>query len=568
MKIVTTKQMSKVEQRAEKLGAPPKILMRNAGRKLAERIMEITAKEGNSPEKTSVTFLAGSGNNGGDCFAAAYILVYRGYSVTVVNLVKEPSTELAREYFAALPDRVKIITGYRSENIEAAIEAAELDYMTIQDRDVSKLKGKKELSAVEKILLREKQRMTEIRSAIISADILVDGVFGTGFHGQLEKDLMAIFAVGTGAYKIAVDIPSGGDGSKGTVSPGCFKADETLCLGCLKFGMTQYPLKKLCGNITVADIGIPNEAYDVLSGEHGYYRLERNSLAGFPPKRERDAHKGVFGTVLVISGSSSMRGAAAFAALGAMKSGAGLVKVASVEKCIDTISVLAPEATYIEMESDDYGFMLFDSSKDALKEAMDKADAVVIGSGMGVTNDTMEIVRYVIANSPVPVIADADAINCIARDIEILTNRKSDVIITPHPGEMARLLNCDAEMINENRIMVAEKYAEKYGITVVLKGAGTIISDRINTAANHTGNAGMSKGGSGDILSGIIGSAVAQGFSPYDAACAGVYMHGLAGDAAAEKLGQEAMLPRDVIDCLSDAFRILKEKQSENNSEL
>lgn len=561
MRIVTTKQMTKIEAQTEKLGITPKKLMQNAGRKLAERIMEICAGEHPEPEKTSIVFLAGNGNNGGDCFAAANILVYRGYHVTVVNLVKEPSTDIAKEYFSMLPDKVKIVTGYRSDNFEAAMEAAELDYMTMHDKDVSELKGKKELTAIEKILLKEKERMTSVRRAVVSADVLIDGVFGTGFRGRLESDLIAIFAIGTSAYKLSVDIPSGGDGSKGTISPGCFKADETLCLGCLKFGMTQYPLKKMCGKITVADIGIPQRAYDILEGEHGYYRLERNSLAGFPPKRERDAHKGIFGTVLIISGSSSMRGAAAFAALGALRSGAGLVKVASVEKCIDTISILAPEATYLEMESDDCGFMLFDSSKNMLMKAMEKANAVVIGSGMGVTNDTMEIVRFVVANSPCPVIIDADGINCIAKDIEILLNRKSDVILTPHPGEMARLLNCDAQTINDNRIMVAEKYAEKYEVTIVLKGAGTIISDRFNTAANHTGNAGMSKGGSGDILSGIIGSAAAQGFSPYDAACAGVYMHGLAGDAAAEKFGQEAMLPRDIIDCLSDAFRILKEKQ-------
>lgn len=563
MKIVTTKQMRMVEKKAEELGVSHKELMKNAGRKLAERIMEICSKEHPNPERTSIVFLAGSGNNGGDCFAAANILVYRGYYVTVVNLVNAPSTDIAKEYFDMLPDKVNIVTGYRSENFEAAIEVAELDYMTMHDNDVDPLKGKRELTAVEKILLKEKERMTSVRRAVVSADVLIDGVFGTGFRGRLDNDLMTIFSIGTSAYRISVDIPSGGDGSRGTVSPGCFKADETLCLGCLKFGMTQYPLKKMCGNITVADIGIPPIAYDILEGEHGYFRLERNSLAGFPPKRERDAHKGIFGTVLIISGSSSMRGAAAFAALGALKSGAGLVKVASVEKCIDTVSVLAPEATYLEMECDDYGYMLFDTSKEMLMKAMEKASAVVIGSGMGVTNDTMEIVRFVVENSPCPVVIDADGINCIARDIEILVNKKSHVILTPHPGEMARLLNCDAQTINDNRIMVAEKYAEKYDITIVLKGAGTIISDRFNTAANHTGNAGMSKGGSGDILSGIIGSAVAQGFSPYDAACAGVYMHGLAGDAAAEKYGQEAMLPRDIIDCLSDAFRILKEKRNE-----
>lgn len=563
MRVVTTKQMAKVENMAEKLGVSKKILMQNAGRKLAERIMEISSKEEFSvPENTNVVFLTGSGNNGGDCFAAAYILIYRGYNVTVVNLVNSPSTELARECFEILPERVKIVTGWRSEDVSAAVEAAKLDYTTIWNTDISVLTQKKELTAVEKLILSEKNRMTDIRNAVVSADILVDGVFGTGFRGQLDKDIMSVFTIGTGAYRVAVDIPSGGDGSKGTVSAGIFKADETVCLGCLKFGMTQYPLKKFCGKITVADIGIPKNAYNVIEGKREYYRIERNSLAGFPPKRERDAHKGTFGTVLIISGSSSMRGAAVFAVLGALKSGAGVVRLASVGKCIDTVSVLAPEATFIELESDDNGFMRCGGkTKEILYDAVKKADSVVIGSGMGVTDDTMEILRFVVQNAETPVIIDADGINCIAKDIEILMDKKSEVIITPHPVEMARLLKCNSEMINENRIMVAEKYAEQYGITVVLKGAGTIISDRCRTSANHTGNAGMSKGGSGDILSGIIGSAVAQGIPPYDAACAGVYMHGLAGDAAAEKLGQEAMLPRDIISCLSDAFRILKEKQ-------
>lgn len=566
MQIVTTKQMTKLEKQAKKLGVSPKELMQNAGRKLAERIMQICSNEQQIPERTSIVFLAGSGNNGGDCYAAANVLVYRGYHVTVVNLVKEPSTDLAKEYFSQLPDKVNIVTGYRSENIEAAIEAAELDYATLYSKDITSLKNKKELTAVDKILIKEKERMTSVRRAVVSADVLIDGVFGTGFKGKLDSELMAIFSIGTSAYRLSVDIPSGGDGSKGTVSPGCFKADETLCLGCLKFGMTQYPLKKLCGKISVADIGIPSAAYDILDGEHGYHRLDRDSLAGFPPKRESDAHKGIFGTVLVISGSNSMRGAAAFAALGALRSGAGLVKVASVPRCIDTVSVLAPEATYVELNCDSNGFMVFDErAKELLTDSMKKSTAVVIGSGMGVTEETKELLRFVVSNSFCPVIIDADGINCIAEDIEILVNRKSEVILTPHPGEMARLLNCDTESINENRIMVAEKYAEKHGVTVVLKGAGTIISDKFNTAANHTGNAGMSRGGSGDILSGIIGSAVAQGFSPYDAACAGVYMHGLAGDSAAKKYGQEAMLPRDIIDCLSDAFRTLKEKQSRSS---
>ncbi|MDE5764934.1 MAG: NAD(P)H-hydrate dehydratase [Ruminococcus sp.] len=518
MKTVTTKQMSEIENNSEKLGVSKKILMQNAGIKLAGRITEICRNK--NPENTNITFLAGSGNNGGDCFAASNILINKGYNVTVINLVRAPSTELAKECFSALPDKVRIINGCELNNNQKIIQ-----------------------------------------NAVISSDILVDGVFGTGFHGQLKKEIADIFSISTNAYRIAVDIPSGGDGSNGTISHGCFRADETLCLGCLKFGMTQYPLKKMCGKITVADIGLPHNAYDIIEGEHGYHIIEPESLSGFPPVREPDSHKGTFGTVLIIAGSSSMRGAAVFAVLGALKSGAGLVKIASVEKCIDTVSVLAPEAVYLELESDEQGFMLLGNNRDSLIQAMNKADSIVIGSGMGVTENTSKIIRFVLDNSDVPVIVDADGINCIAGDITILENHKSDVIITPHPGEMARLLGCSAKTVNENRIVSAEQYAEKYGITVVLKGAGTVVADKFNTSANHTGNAGMSRGGSGDILSGIIGSVVAQGFAPYDSACAGVYIHGLAGDKSAEKYGHESMLPRDVIDCLTDAFRILKNKQ-------
>ena len=429
-----------------------------------------------------------------------------------------------------------------------------------QVSDVRELKNKKELSPLESILVREKKRIETVKAAIVDAHVIVDGVFGTGFRGELSSDIAAILNIGSGAYRIAVDIPSGGNGSLGTASPGTFKADETLTFGFMKAGMTQYPLKAYCGKVTVADIGIPREALSILDGGRIYHRIDRWQLAGFPPAREKDAHKGSFGKVLIIAGSSSMRGAASLAALGALRSGAGLVQLASVEKCIDAAAVLTPEATFIELDSDDYGYMLYDSSREAIQKAMDKASAVVIGCGMGVTPDTAELTKFVIENSKSPVIIDADGINCIAADIDILMKKNTDVVLTPHMGEMARLLGCEIQTVADNRFPVAEKLAEKYGVTVVLKGAGTVVADSRTTAANHTGNAGMSRGGSGDVLAGIIGSVIAQGYTVFDACCAAVYIHGLAGDAAAERLGQEAMLPRDIADSLSDSFRILKEK--------
>ena len=563
MQIVSPKQMGRLEERSEKLGVSKRQLMENAGRKLAELIDGYCRNEAKLiPEKSSVVFLAGTGNNGGDCFAAAEILVYKGYDITVIHIGGLPKTPLAQEMLSRLPrERIHFIEGFRSGNVEAAIEAAELDYMTIQPNTADTSDTKQERNPLDDILNAEKKRMGMIKGAVLRAQVLVDGVFGTGFHGHLDKDLIGIFSIGTSAYRIAVDVPSGGNSATGTVTSGIFKADETLTFGFIKSGMSQFPLKKYCGRITIADIGIPPKALEILEGERQYIRIERNFLAAYPPKRERDSHKGSFGTVLVIAGSSSMRGAAAFAVLGALRSGAGMVRLASTEKCIATVSVLAPEATFIELDSDDYGFMLYDSSREPIAEAMKRADAVVIGCGIGVTPDTTELTKFVAENAECPVIIDADGINCIAKDIDILLKKRKDIVITPHVGEMARLLSCDTAMISDNRLLAAEKYAEQYDITVVLKGAGTVVADSRYTAANHTGNAGMSVGGSGDVLAGMIGAAVAQGCGLFDGACAGVYMHGLAGDIAARKLGMEAMLPRDIIGNLPDAFRELKEKK-------
>jgi NAD(P)H-hydrate epimerase len=410
-------------------------------------------------------------------------------------------------------------------------------------------------TSLEQIQYDEKQRINGVNEVLAKAKVIVDGVFGTGFHGQLDKEVAAFLNAETSAYKFAVDIPSGGNCKTGEVSEGTFAADETIAFGAVKTGMTQYPLKSLCGKIRVADIGIPEKAYDVLKGERTYTLADREELEGFPKKRKPDAHKGCFGRVLCITGSSRMRGASALSALGALRSGAGLVTVASVEKAVDTVAVLAPEATFCELESDDFGFMQCDINKLLLREEIEKADAILIGCGMGVTEDTAELTKFVIENAKCPVIVDADGINCIALDIDILLRKRTELILTPHPGEMARLLGCGASEINSDRLSVAGEFARLYGTDVVLKGAGTVVAGAKYTTVIETGNPGMSCGGSGDVLAGIIASLAAQGYSTYDAARFGAYIHGAAGDIAAERLGQEFMLPRDIIDALSDSIR-------------
>lgn len=495
MYIVTPEQMRIIEDNSEVCGVSKKQLMINAGKKLAEII---DSRCDNKEKK--IVFLIGTGNNGGDCSVAVENLLDMGYgNISIILVCGTPKTELAKEMYGRVSGRTDILP-----------EVPE------------------------------------------SVDIVVDGVFGTGFHGELSREIADIFAINENAYRIAVDVPSGGNSHTGTVSDGTFKADETLTFGFMKTGMTQYPLKDFCGKITVADIGIPEKALDILKIQKKYSLIERQSFPDFPPIRKSDSHKGNFGKVLIIAGSSNMRGAAYFAVSGALRSGAGLVQLATVGKCIDTVSVLAPEATFIELPEKN-GCM------DFVPLNLNNYNAVVIGCGMGVTPETVQLTKFVVENSEVPVIIDADGINCLVSDIDILLKKKTDIILTPHVGEMSRLLECTTGKVSADRFSSAEYLAEKYEVTVVLKGAGTVIADGKNTSINSTGNSGMSRGGSGDILSGIIGAVAGQGYSAFESACIGTYLHGLAGDIAKEKFTQEAMLPRDIIDCLSDSFRKLKQ---------
>lgn len=500
MRIVTPEQMRILEDESEKSGVFKKQLMENAGKKLAGII---DSRCDNT--ETKIVFLVGTGNNGGDCSVAVENLLDMGYeNISIVLVCGTPKTELAKEMYNRISGRVNIPENYRP--------------------------------------------------CIMSADIIVDGVFGTGFHGELSREIADIFALNKNAFRIAVDVSSGGNSRTGTVSEGTFQADETVTFGFIKSGMTQYPLRDLCGKITVADIGIPEKALDVLKKKRKYTLIGCEDFPDFPPERKSTSHKGTFGKILIIAGSNAMRGAVYFAVSGALRSGAGLVQLATVGKCIDTVSMLAPEATFIEMSHDDNGFMRFEPEKLDLK----KYNAVVIGCGMGVTPETTELTKFVVENSEVPVIIDADGINCLVSDIDILLKKKTDIILTPHVGEMARLLKCTTAEISENRFLCAESFAEKFSVTVVLKGAGTVIASRSYTAVNPTGNAGMSRGGSGDILSGITGAVAGQGYSAFKSACIGTYLHGLAGDIASEKFTQEAMLPRDIMNCLSDSFRKIK----------
>lgn len=270
--------------------------------------------------------------------------------------------------------------------------------------------------------------------------------------------------------------------------------------------------------------------------------------------RPDDSNKGTLGSLLCICGSYGMAGAAIMAGKAALRCGIGLLKIAVPKSIYPVCATNILESVYYPLEETLNG-VISSKNTDFLLEMCEKSSAVVIGCGLSVCDDTKNLVQSVITNCEKPLVIDADALNCICNKPEILKNLKAPAIITPHPGEMARLLHSTPKTVNSNRENTAIDFAKKFGVVTVLKGAGTIIASPDGEVyINHTGNSGMATGGSGDVLSGIIGSLLAQGAAPINAAAAGVFLHGTIGDLAAEKLGKISMLPTDMIDMIPTAY--------------
>lgn len=270
--------------------------------------------------------------------------------------------------------------------------------------------------------------------------------------------------------------------------------------------------------------------------------------------RPDDSNKGTLGSLLCICGSYGMAGAAIMAGKAALRCGIGLLKIAVPKSIYPVCATNILESVYYPLEETSNG-VISSKNTDFLLEMCEKSSAVVIGCGLSVCDGTKNLVQSVITNCEKPLVIDADALNCICNKPEILKNLKAPAIITPHPGEMARLLHSTPKTVNSNRENTAINFAKKFGVVTVLKGAGTIIASPDGEVyINHTGNSGMATGGSGDVLSGIIGSLLAQGAAPINAAAAGVFLHGTIGDLAAEKLGKISMLPTDMIDMIPTAY--------------
>lgn len=275
------------------------------------------------------------------------------------------------------------------------------------------------------------------------------------------------------------------------------------------------------------------------------------------PLRPDDANKGTMGTLLNISGSYAMAGACILSSLSALKSGVGLLKVALPSSIYSIVASSVFEAVFVPVKDSDNG-TVDNNSLDFLLENANKSSAVLLGCGLKMCDETIEFVKEFVTACTTPMLIDADGINALSMNIDILKEVATNIVLTPHPKEMSRLTGLSVEYIGENRVEVAESFAKKYSVTVVLKGKDTVVTDGDSTFINPTGNSGMAKGGSGDVLSGIIASLMAQGVKPLHACCVGTYIHGLAGDLASQDLTKISMLPSDIVAYLPKAFKTIE----------
>lgn len=510
MLILNNAQTKKLEDIAVEEGGIEHIkLMENAGTAAFRFINERL-----SVNNKSVAVVCGRGNNGGDGFAVAKRMLDGGAKVRVMLALGQPTTE----------DAYRLL----SESERAGI---------------------KTISYVENDTDRQ-----EFAKTIEAADIIVDAIFGVGFHGTVSEGLKNVIDMINNARGtvVSIDVPSGVDSDSGEVAGPCVRADYTVTFTTMKPGHVIYPAVDYCGHVHVAVIGIDERL--VHEQEHHISTIDYQRVRSSFPLRGNNTHKGTFGKLLCICGSVGMAGSATFAGKAAVMSGVGMVEMAVPRDIYPIVAANLVDPVYILPKSTPSGTISAESLP-LILEKMKSATAVMIGCGMGRGADVQAVVEEVIRTSEVPIIIDADGLNAIKDDLGVLSEAKAPIVMTPHPGEMARLVGKTNDEVQSQRLEVASSFAMTYGVYLVLKGANTVCATPDGRVMiNLTGNPGMSKSGSGDVLAGLLGSLLAQGMNPEVAAAAAVHIHGMAGDKAAENFSQHSMTANDIIMEFSDIF--------------
>ena len=498
MKLVTAKEMKALDVQAQTDYAMPGILlMDNAAQAVAEAVHEaLTALEGER-----VVIFCGGGNNGGDGLGAARWLQSYGVSV-------------------------------RAFVVGAALDAVQGD-AALELAMFTKAGGR-----VEALSTEDDWVLAELAAS--KADVLVDALLGTGFHGELEGDVLRACELlnKSEKYILAVDIPTGVNADNGAVSENAVRADHTVTMALVKTGLLLYPGREYCGDIELADISMPVKLVEEYQSDK--YRLTDEIVRELLPLRKANAHKGDAGRVVICAGSPGYTGAAALASDAAVKAGAGLVSLYTPLSSRDVLAIKLTEVMVHGLLERMPGILGGGAASDVASSA-EAADVLAIGPGLGTSESTQEAVRTILQKITTPVVIDADALTALAGHTEILAAMQAQKVLTPHPGEMARLTGLEIAEIEADRINIAKKYAEQWQAIVVLKGAPTVIGCPNGTVyVNSTGNSSLATGGSGDVLTGIIAGLAAQEISLQEAAICGVYLHGLAAELTGIDIGLAA----------------------------
>jgi len=515
MLVVTSQEMRELDRLTiEKYGVPSLTLMEHAGEAVAQALLNCFGKIA----KGGVVVVSGKGNNGGDGLVVARHLKKKRIPCEVVLLGRKE--ELSPDAAANLRAYLKI----KGKVFEAGRDSSSL----LSER----LKGKR---------------------------LVVDAILGTG----LKEEVRGLYAEAitiinaSGLPVVAVDLPSGLDSDSGKPLGTAIKAEMTVALGFPKLGEVVYPGVSCVGEMIVADIGISPEAVEEVAPRTEL--LEDEEVGWLVPEREPDSHKGTYGHLLVMAGSRGKTGAAILACRAAMRVGSGLVTLAAPYSLNDIFASSLVEAMTELLREDAIGQMDPPGDQE-WRRLLDKKSALLFGPGVGINDSTRSALWWLLRNLEIPWVIDADGLTLLAGGVERLRGAKSPPVLTPHPGEMARLIGADTAAVNRDRIGIARSFAKEHRCYLVLKGARSVIaapSGRV--LINPTGNAGMASGGMGDVLAGILAGLLAQGFKVEDALKLGVFLHGFVGDRAAEAKGEMGMIASDVIEGLPGGLKQLKE---------
>lgn len=521
MRIVTADEMSTIDRLAiNEFGIPGVVLMENAGLQVVKAVEGVLG----DPAGKHVVIFSGKGNNGGDGFVAARHLLNKGAQVQV--------------FLAAEQDQIK---GDARVNLNIWAKA-----------------GQKVLP------LTKINDLNLVRLALMNADLVVDALYGTGFKGTIQKPMASfIEAINEcGKPVIAVDIPSGLEADTGRTGGACIRAGHTVTFALPKIGLILPESRPYVGKLHVADISIP--AALLTDNQAKRYLITRQLVSGNWPHRKGGEHKGSFGRVLLIAGSRGMSGAAVLAAQAAARSGAGLVTLGVPSGIHDIVEAKLTEVMTFPLPETNSG-ALDRTALDIITERAANTGVIALGPGLGGAGDTKTLIRELLLRIDKPCVLDADGLNAMAGRTELFRLVKPDLVLTPHPGEMARLCGLSTEKVQSSRLEIAAKKAVEWHSVVVLKGAGTVIAEPDGSIyINNTGNPGMASGGTGDVLTGMIAGLLAQRMPAGAAAAAAVYLHGRAGDSAAQQKGMAGMLATDLLEHLPAVIKKMEQEVSEH----